>query len=142
MGGSSNRFILDTTWLSLCRTGIGSIDADHRDIHDRIERLHEACALGRIDQCRTVSAGLLVAIGRHFHREEALFAPTEYPNARHHADQHRQLLHRLTVFATAVAHGSPSIREIADGADLVASVLMTDHVALDMDLKAYLQAGD
>ncbi|TVR99694.1 MAG: hypothetical protein EA406_02775 [Rhodospirillales bacterium] len=142
MGTDSTGFILDTAWLSLCRIGIRSIDADHQDIHDRIARLHEACAARRFADCRELMIGLVSAVERHFRREEAQFSRVPYPNARHHADHHRHLLNRLTAATAALADPSRLPDHILDGIDVFASVLMTDHVALDMELRAYLTSDD
>jgi|GEM_PF-1590451 hemerythrin-like metal-binding protein len=84
-------------WTDGLAIGIGSIDAEHRDLISHFNDLHQC-----LEQClprpRLLDAGdaLVKAIERHFRAEEKLLSHLRLPNGidhcREHADRHAEFL--------------------------------------------------
>jgi hemerythrin len=83
-------------WNADLSVGIPSIDAQHQELFQRVNRLFAACSEGRAESevaetLRFLSAYVL----EHFADEEAAMARVTYPGAAEHVLQHRELMSRL-----------------------------------------------
>lgn len=97
------------TWRTEWTLGIASMDADHRDMVDQLNRIAEHLNAARASQ-HTIASGhfhhsLVLELQSlsehtrvHFAREEALMQAASYPLANEHKREHTMLLAEMTEF--------------------------------------------
>lgn len=97
------------TWRTEWTLGIASMDTDHRDMVDRLNRIAERLNATRASQEPTTRARYHHALVTelqslsehtrvHFAREEALMHAAAYPLANEHKREHTMLLAEMTEF--------------------------------------------
>jgi hemerythrin len=76
-------------WTTELATGIEAIDAEHRELIERMDRFLDACRRG-LGKARTLEMlDFLESYAiSHFAHEEALMAKSSYPESRTHRAQH------------------------------------------------------
>ena len=83
-------------WKEEFSVGVASIDHEHRELIDLINRLNEMAQRGN-DHDRVCSAlgEIFAQISAHFALEEKLMRGANYPHYRSHKDDHESLLDEL-----------------------------------------------
>lgn len=93
--------------------GIPSIDREHREIVDQVNRIGEAINANRDnDVLATLMNELVVLAQRHFEYEERLMNDHGFPGLVEHAKEHRELLKRLGVLNESIQVSSPHKMEL------------------------------
>jgi hemerythrin len=96
-------------WTPQVAVGIDSIDAQHRELFDRADRLiaaMEACR-GAAEVSRLL-AFLEAYAEEHFREEEALMGRAGYPGLAAHRTLHGEFEHELAALRTAYDGSGPS----------------------------------
>ncbi len=141
MGFEPLHLLIDIAWVAGHSVGAAAIDADHQRLFRMLDHMRRHYAAGEEGRCRTLIQQFALAIQAHFRREEALFADLAYPGAGRHVAQHAVLAHRAASIADASGRISMGRRTLADLIDGLAVVMMTDHLALDLEVSRYLTDG-
>jgi hemerythrin-like metal-binding protein len=129
---------IDADCLAAYGVGADQIDGEHKQLSQMLSRMREAYAAGQDTLCHSLIKEFDGLIRAHFAHEEAIFPQLAYPSAGHHIAQHRMLVVRVEAITQAAAR-TPLLRHtLADLIDGLAAVAITDHLALDLDLKWYL----
>ena len=138
MGHEPLQLFIDTGWLAACGIGADPIDSDHERLFQTLKRMREAYAAGQDTLCLSLIKEFNGAIRSHFAREEAIFPQLAYPGAGHHIAQHAVLASRVEAIMEAAARPPIPRHILADLIDGLAVVVITDHLALDLELRRYL----
>lgn len=137
-GYEPHQLFIDTGWLAAYGIGAEPIDGDHERLFQTLKRMREAYAAGQDTLCLSLINTFGWMIRAHFAREEAMFSQLAYPGAGRHIAQHKLLAIRVETITQAAARTSLPPHTLADLIDALAVVAITDHLALDLELKAYL----
>ena len=132
------QLMIDVGWLAPYNVGTGEVDAEHGRLFQMLDRMREAYAAGQDTLCLSLIEEFKEAIRAHFAGEEAIFLQLAYPGAGHHIAQHAVLAVRVETIIEAAARPPVSRHTLADLIDGLAVVVITDHLALDLELKRYL----
>jgi hemerythrin-like metal-binding protein len=124
-------------WDEWYETGILSIDHQHHNMFDALNRMHDAISLdeGEAKVRRTLDA-LVECTVTHFKEEEARLAAIDFPDLLVHQAEHAKLLEQVSEYL-AVYHADPT----ADHANRLAHFLVewiVRHIN-EMDLR-YIEA--
>ena len=138
MGHEPFQLFIDTGWLATCGIGADPIDSDHERLFQTLKRMREAYAAGQDTLCLSLIKEFDAAIRSHFAHEEAIFPQLAYPGAGRHIAQHKMLAVRVEMITQAAARTPLARHTLADLIDGLAAVAITDHLALDLELKWYL----
>ena len=76
-------------WTSTLSVGVEEIDAQHRELFVRVDRLHDAMLRRDRSEAAALLAFLLDYAVVHFEAEERLMAATGYPEAARHREEHQ-----------------------------------------------------
>jgi hemerythrin-like metal-binding protein len=88
-------------------TGIPSIDAQHRQLVDAINQLHEAMKQGKgRDQIAPTLDFLVRYVSEHFAHEERLMAQAGFPGLASHSTQHQGFATKVGEMVNAYKAGS------------------------------------
>jgi len=83
-------------WTGDLDTGVSEIDAQHRELLERINALLEVCAGSRPrHEARRVIDFLEEYVVTHFNTEEKLMTASDYPEYRRHKEEHAIFIERL-----------------------------------------------
>ncbi|HOV98532.1 MAG TPA: bacteriohemerythrin [Bacteroidota bacterium] len=97
-------------WSSNLSVGVPSLDAEHKQLLELINKMHEAMQRG---EGKTVVANILDQLIRytqtHFKHEEEIMAKTRYPQAAVHSLHHNQLTKKVLELQKELANGSVSV---------------------------------
>jgi hemerythrin-like metal-binding protein len=132
------QLMIEVGWLAAYNVGTSEVDAEHGRLFRTLDRMREAYAAGRDTLCLSLIKEFNGAIRSHFAREEAIFPQLAYPGAGHHIAQHAVLASRVEAIMEAAARPPIPRHTLADLIDGLAVVVITDHLALDLELKRYL----
>lgn len=139
MGSEPLQLIIDVAWVAGYGVGADDIDAEHERLFQMLERMRKAYAAGEEKSCLAMIKEFALAIQAHFEREEASFTKLPfYPGANRHVAQHAVLAARAAAISEAAGRRPMARRTLADLIDGLAVVVMTDHLALDLELRKYL----
>jgi hemerythrin len=89
-------------WNDAYELGIASIDAQHRELADRVNALEEAVAANSHDAVRRALERLQLFTETHFSHEHELFRQTGYPAADMHIKRHGFLTLILKRFSETI----------------------------------------
>ena len=132
------QLFIDAGWLAAYGIGADPIDGEHGRLFQTLNRMREAYAAGQDTLCLSLIKEFDAAIRAHFTHEETIFPQLAYPGAGRHIAQHKVLAGRVETIMQAAAR-TPLLRHtLADLIDSLAVVAITDHLALDLELKRYL----
>ncbi len=93
-------------WNTDFETGIGFVDAQHRDLFEVVNRLSEAAAgPERATQTARALGDLMDQTVAHFRAEEACMQAHGFPGFAAHAGEHTRLVRELQRFQAAVEAG-------------------------------------
>ena len=91
-------------WKEDFRIGVDAADADHRELVDTINRLHdEFDDPGHPRDAASLIADVLGAVAAHFSDEEVLMRTRGYPGLDQHKQDHDRLLDELRDMMEAFA---------------------------------------
>jgi hemerythrin-like metal-binding protein len=127
--------VLRCDWLASCPTGIDEIDADHRRLLRRLERMHGALQERRDAECRVRLDAFADALNAHFDFEESLLGGLDELRAMDHALDHDLLRVRAEVIRRAAAAETRPLA-LAGHIDAMAAILMSEIVGLDCDFRS------
>jgi hemerythrin len=97
-------------WSGKYSVGIGSIDAQHRNLFGMARELHAAMAAGRGKAAQSRILDRLVQYtATHFAHEERLMRLHDFPGREKHAAEHKALTEQVLKFQNDVRSGRAAI---------------------------------
>lgn len=131
-------------WTPELRVGVEEIDAQHRALIDRVNKLVDACAAGRcLAEVEPVMEFLRTYVARHFADEEGLMERSGYPEREGHRREHEGFRRHLEALAGRLAaEGAGAGPELE--AELQETVVdwLFDHICIrDRALGKFLGAA-
>ena len=114
-------------WSSALTLGVPDLDAQHRELFTRVDRLLDSMLHGDRGEAATLAAFLRDHVVLHFAAEEQLMQELRYPDAAHHTEEHR-------AFAASMLELDSAFRERGATAELVlrleseVTAWLRDHV--------------
>ena len=117
-------------WDASYACGNPTIDAEHRKLFSKANRLLDAAALSPTDASAYAPAfeELLRDVAEHFRHEEDVLRAAGYSGLAQHAAQHRKLLRRALSLGQQVQTGQATVGELVD---FLAVELVREHIARD-----------
>lgn len=101
------------TWNDEFSVGIDSIDEQHKKLVSMIKTLYDALIEGRASEVlNEILNGLFDYADYHFSYEEKLFDKYDYPDARDHKEEHKELEHHLTQLSIKLETGDNFMGEV------------------------------
>jgi hemerythrin len=127
-------------WTSALSVGVAELDAQHRELFERVDRLLDAMLHGD----RSEAARLLAFLGEfvvvHFAAEERLMEGTAYPGLQRHLDEHRRFGARLHELEAGFREAGPTASLVL-GLEHLAVAWLRDHVySTDVAMGRWLMA--
>ena len=124
----------------LLETGFATVDAQHRELFDRLDRLLEAAQERRsADEI----AGMLDFLGHyvvaHFSNEERLMAQTAFPGLDDHRSEHQQFIRDYSAMYQQFRHEGPSLTIVVRVSDRVTAWLREHIYRTDRTMAAWLK---
>ncbi len=110
--------------------GVEWIDAEHRLILRRVERLASVAAEGSPEELRGALRLLTASLEDHWRHEEEWMAEQGYTAAGDHGRQHALLLERLGEARAVAKAGGPAARAAADLAHALREHMRTEDLKL------------
>ena len=110
------------TWKDEFGVGVALIDADHKNLVEIVNRLHDVLASGG-DGALTLCDELIEHTVVHFANEEQWFDPLHYPRAEQHRRMHEKLKERILHYRSALER-EPSLDTFEQFTDW-----LTHHIA-------------
>lgn len=114
-------------WQHAYATGIESIDAQHLQLVDLINRLAVSVERQDREDMSDILHGLRQYVDNHFAFEEQLIAESGYPYAEAHIRCHRRFVDRLDSFCRRFEAGAYITRELLN----FLKRWLVSHIALD-----------
>jgi hemerythrin len=99
-------------WSSALSLGVPDLDAHHRELFDRLDRLLDSMLHGDRAEAGPLAAYLREHVVLHFAAEEQLMSDLAYPEAAAHAAEHE-------AFAASMMELDAALRERGPTAELV-----------------------
>jgi hemerythrin-like metal-binding protein len=117
-------------------TGVASIDAQHRELIDMINRLHRACVEQRgQEELREMMRFLSEYVQKHFRHEEDLMARHQCPSKAQNQAAHQKFLRDFTALTTAFNGGQTNSALLLDLRKLVGEWLVSHICRVDTQLR-------
>lgn len=125
-------------WNDSFKVGIKEIDAQHRELFSRLEKLENALRTGKGSEVVISTFHFLDNyVQLHFRAEEELQALYRYPHREMHADEHAAFKKRLKELEGRLAIEDPS-EKLALQTNVLLTQWLINHVTnLDKDLTGY-----
>ncbi len=99
-------------WSSALTLGVPDLDAQHRELFTRVDRLLDSMLHGDRGEAATLAAFLREHVVLHFAAEEQLMQELRYPDTARHTEEHR-------AFAASMLELDSAFRERGTSAELV-----------------------
>ncbi len=116
-------------WTEALSIGVAEIDAQHRELFARVERLVEASLRGDAGRVVPLLAFLREYAAVHFEAEERLMRDRRYPGYRLHRAHHEQFAAGLRALEAELAATGPTAG-LAERVDREVADWLRDHVYL------------
>ena len=124
----------------LLETGFATIDAQHRELFDRLDRLLQAGHEGRsAAEIRDMLDFLGHYVVAHFSNEERLMAQTAYPGLDDHRAEHQQFIRDYSAMYQQFRHEGPSLTIVVRVSDRVTAWLREHIYRADRTLARWLK---
>ena len=124
-------------WTDTMSVGIERIDAQHRQLLDAINDLHEAVGAGKGREVREALFQVLAEyVGTHFSTEEELMRRHQYPDIDSHKRAHEGFTAKVRLFRQEAAEGDVSDEVLT----FLKGWLVNHDILIDRKLGAYLNA--
>jgi hemerythrin len=114
-------------WSSTLKLGVPILDAQHRELFERVDRLLDSMLHGDRSEAAPLASFLRDHVVLHFAAEEQLMSDLRYPEAAPHSAEHRR-------FAATILELDAALRQHGPTADLVlrleseVTAWLRDHV--------------
>ncbi len=116
-------------WTEALSIGVAEIDAQHRELFSRVERLSEASLRGDASRVGPLLAFLRDYVAVHFEAEERLMLEHRYPGYRLHKAQHDRFASDLRALEAELATTGPT-GDLAERVERSVADWLRDHVYL------------
>ena len=124
-------------WKPEFSVNIQTIDAQHRQLMDTINILHEAMKKGRPENVINETCDHLAEyVGAHFAAEEELFVKYGYPRLAQHKKEHDRFRSKIEDFKKQLQAGKASLS--VDLSIFLFDWLHSHVLGMDMDYKPFL----
>lgn len=127
------------TWKDSFSIGIPTIDKQHRELCDQVDKLFDACSRGKgADEVLKVLNFLASYTVKHFADEEAFQLKIKYPKFQQHKAKHTEFLSQVTKLKKEATENGVNITMVIKINQTI-SAWLVDHIrATDSDLKNYV----
>ena len=106
----------DIIWKSQLDTGIAQVDGEHRSLASDFNEVLSVFRSGASqEELYRGLAEIIRHTEEHFVSEEKVMESEGYPLARHHADEHKDLLGRFSRLAGLIASGRQEVDDMVLG---------------------------
>ena len=120
-------------------TGNATIDREHRELFDAVNKLMDACGSGKgRASLEPTMKFLLEYVNKHFSHEEALQKQSCYPCYQYHRTFHENYKEKLRDIANAIPAAGPTVSDLGKLNAHIA-VLVSHIRTEDKKLGAFLQ---
>lgn len=120
-------------------TGSQQIDMQHRQLFEAVNRLMDACSMGKgRDQIQSTITFLSDYVVKHFRDEERLQTQSGYPGYAGHKQFHDEYQRQLSLTAQELLQEGPTVRALGDLNRAVAT-LITHIRTEDKRMARFLQ---
>jgi len=127
------------TWKDSFKIGIAEIDAQHRELFSRLDRLETALRDGKGREIVFTTFQFLDNyVQRHFRAEEALQTLYRYPHLPMHTAEHDAFKIRLKALEERLTLEDPSEKLATQIRTLLTNWLITHVTNLDKELTGYI----
>ncbi len=116
-------------WSEALSVGVAEIDAQHRELFSRVERLLEASLQDDRSRVGPLLAFLRDYVGVHFEAEERLMLERHYPGYRVHKAEHDRFARDLSAMEAELAASGPT-GDLAGRVERRVAEWLRDHVYL------------
>ncbi len=129
-------------WNDAWRVGDSAIDYDHQMLVNITNQLWDLKQMPRVKNAdiKRVLDQLVDYVKRHFEREEAIFAKTDYPLKKAHIAMHRDLTKVVEDIAMVFGR-EPDLLNLDEIMDFLKRWLMDHIVKHDMGYKEFLKGA-
>jgi hemerythrin len=125
-------------WDKKYSVKVSRLDADHKQLADLINQLHDAMLTGKgKTEVQAVLTSLIAYTKRHFAYEEDLLRKTNYPGLPEQLQEHKKLCATVDGFAERVSSGGAVTMEVMA---FLKDWLLTHILKTDMKYSAHLNA--
>ena len=130
---------MDIHWTTDLSVGVETIDAQHRELFSRLNRLFNACQSGDCTrEVEPVLQFLLTYVQEHFAEEEQLMQEADYPELEEHRQQHAEFRRLIDDFERRI-RTEENVLGIAREFNRILIDWLTEHVCtVDRALGRYL----
>ncbi len=116
-------------WTEALSVGVAEIDAQHRELFSRVERVLEASLGGDPARVVPLLAFLREYVSAHFEAEERLMLEQRYPGHRLHREQHQRFTRDLRALEAELAAAGLTA-DLAERVERRVVDWLRDHVYL------------
>jgi hemerythrin len=95
-------------WSSTLSLGVPDLDAHHRELFDRVDRLLDSMLHGDRGEAGPLAAYLRQHVVLHFAAEEQLMSDLGYPEAANHTAEHHAFACKMLALDAAFRDGGPT----------------------------------
>lgn len=126
-------------WKDSLAIGIPTIDKQHKELCDQVDKLADACTHGKgSDEVKKILDFLASYTVKHFADEEAFQLKIKYPKFQQHKMKHTEFLGQVTKLKKEATENGVNITMVIKINQIV-SAWLVDHIkATDSDLKNYI----
>ncbi len=126
-------------WNDNLKIGIPLIDAEHRELCDRIDRLFDACGKGKGKEEIMKTIGFLEQYTiKHFGDEEALQRKSTYPKIAEHKAMHEYFKSEIAKLRNDVQNNGVTVATISKTNYFLMNWLLNHIQKMDSELKNYI----
>ncbi|WHH57916.1 bacteriohemerythrin [Petroclostridium sp. X23] len=128
-------------WNESLETGYEEIDAQHREMLDRVNQFMQAISEGKKEGivCETIIF-LEQYVVEHFHAEEVIQSKYRYPGYKNHKKLHEEFISKLEELKDTVVQGGIS-PEVTFEIGSTLSLWLVEHIGMqDKALADYLNS--
>lgn len=124
-------------WSDDYRIGVESVDEQHREIFDRLDRLMTASADPEV---RGMAAFMANYVVEHFADEERLMRQVRYPGYESHRQTHIEF-RRVVISKVAAIHAADNLDALKIELYVLVSEWLIDHIlGKDRKITSYIDA--
>jgi len=126
-------------WRDSFKIGVPTIDRQHKELCDHVDKLQEACSQGKgTEEVRTMLNFLADYTVKHFAEEEAFQQKIKYPKFAQHKALHDEFLAQVTKLKKEATDGGVNIALVVRLNRIVSDWLVNHIRGVDSDLKNYV----
>jgi len=126
-------------WTQMLAVGDPTIDKQHQELFERINRLLEACSVGKgVEEVKETIRFLGDYVVTHFQTEEKMMRETNYPDYLKHKAAHDKFVESLSELNESIQQEGGNVKTVIVTNRLVISWLNTHIMNVDKQFGKFL----